>query len=130
MAPRDTSRREWLDRPEEAWVRAFVLDGTPEAAARVRAAELMDAAEQATATGGKLFWDLATVLPMACADAEFGRRILEIFTPALEAGGEDEATLSADERADAAQSREELARQLATVRAAVERGRGLPESAG
>ena len=112
-----TAPRQWLDRSEEQWVRAFMLDGLPEFAARLNAAELMDAADRARATGGKAFWDLATVLPMACADVEFGRRILEMFEPALDSTGEDDEVLSADARAEAGESREELARQLAKIRA-------------
>ena len=125
-----TAPRQWLDRSEEQWVRAFVLDGMSESAARRNAADLMDSVERARAVGGQFFWDLATVLPMACADAEFGRRILEMFEPALEADDEDDPTLSADDRAAGAASREELARQLARVRAFVNRSGGLPEPAG
>jgi hypothetical protein len=67
---------------------------------------------------------------MACADREFGRRILALFEPVLDVTGEDDVGLNNQERAEAAESREELARQLAKVRAFLARSGDLPEPAG
>ena len=125
-----TAPRQWLDRSEDEWVRAYILDGMAESDARGCAAELMDGVERARAAGAKIFWNLDMVLPMAYADVEFGRRILEIFEPSLEINSEEDEALSADDRAAAVEYREELARQLAKIRAFVARSGGHPEPAG
>jgi hypothetical protein len=125
-----TAPRQWLDRSEDEWVRAFILDGMDEPTARGCAAELMDGVERARAAGARIFWDLGTVLPMACADVEFGRQILEIFEPSLKMKNEEDEALSADDRVAAAEYREELAQQLAKIRAVVSRSGEPPEPGG